>query len=159
DSRRSLGARLLRQQLTIDLVFAEFLPGTRAVLAEDVHPGVDEVAVLQHLQPRLRARVPEIGPQDEKARRRLSSRQAVAIHAGGEVLAPGLRVTNLPKNRVDLDALDRLAGHVLQLERDARHQLVLAVLDAGIVPAGVDVGDLDRFLDVEVAPAAGNEER
>src|SRR5438132_1048958 len=59
---------------------------------------------------------------------------------------------------VHLDAFDRFVGDVVQLERDARDQLVLAVLDAGVVPTGADVSDLENFLDVELMAAAREEE-
>src|SRR6185436_9067644 len=101
----------------------------------------------------------QVGTKDEEAWRDLPRRQAVAVDAGGVVVTPRLCVANLAKDRQDLDAFDRLRGDVLQLEGDARHELVLAVLDAGVVPAGMDIGDLDGFLDVELVAAAGQAQR
>ena len=44
---------------------------------------------------------------------------------------------------------DPCAGCFLHAERDARHELVLAVDDAGVEPAAGDVGDLERLLEVD----------
>ena len=64
-----------------------------------------------------------------------------------EAAAPLVRFAHAAEQRVDLQAAEMLVRRVLQLERDGRDQLVLAVDDAGVVPAGRDVGhleDLDR---------------
>jgi hypothetical protein len=50
---------------------------------------------------------------------------------------------------VQLDAGDVPLRDVLQSERDARHQLILATGDhTGVIPASVDVDDLQVFLDL-----------
>src|SRR4030095_14370085 len=70
------------------------------------------------------------------------------------MLAPRFGLADAPEDRVDLNAFDRLVGNVLELQRDAGNGLVLTVLDARVVPTGVNVRDLEDFLDVELMAAA-----
>ena len=98
-------------------------------------------------------------PADVMPRAREAARKAVAIDGSDEVLAPRFRLALAPENCVHLHALNGVAGDVLQFQGDAGNQLVLAVLDAGVVPAGVDVGDFQDFLDVEVVATAADQQR
>src|SRR4029079_648539 len=119
---------------------------------------VYELRVLQHLKSRLGARVPEVRAEDEIARCRLMRRQSVAIDSGGKVLAPGFRLADAAKDGVDLNALNRFVGNVLELQRDAGNELVLAVLNPRVVPTRVNVSNLEDFLDVELMAAAREEQ-
>src|SRR6185369_13005496 len=84
--------------------------------------------------------------------------QPVAIDRGGEMLAPGFRLADATEDGVDLHAFDRFAGNVLELQRDAGDELVLPVLDARVVPTGVNVSNLEGFLNVELMAAACEEQ-
>jgi hypothetical protein len=131
----------------------------RALLAEDLDLGVHELAVLQHRHARLRTGVAEVRSEDNR-RGGSAGREASGPDGADEMLAPGFGFADAAEDRVDLHACDLPVGYVLQLDRDARHQFVLAVrLEAGVVPAGVDVGDLERLLDFDVPRTAGDRER
>src|ERR1041384_2220083 len=112
-SRRSRAGTLLSQQLTIDLVLAEFLPVRRRMLGEDVHLCVHEVAVLQHLQAGFRTGIAQVGSKNDETRRGVSCWQAIAIDASGVMVAPRLRIADLSEDRHDLDTFHRLGGNVL----------------------------------------------
>ena len=61
----------------------------------------------------------------------------------------------MPEDDVQGDARQVGVRLLLQPEGDARNDLVLAVDDAGVVPAAGGVGDFERLLDVDRAAAAG----
>jgi hypothetical protein len=71
------------------------------------------------------------------------------------MLAPrDVRFTHLSKDGDELDAFHRAVGCVLKGQRDAWDELVLAIgLDAGVVPTGLDVANLQNLLDLRVAGA------
>src|SRR6185503_14116942 len=105
-------------------------------------------------QARLGAGVAKVGTENQIAGSRLMRWQSIAIDGGSEMLAPSLRLADAPEDGIDLNAFDRLVGNVLQLHRDAGDELVLALLDPRVVPAGVHVSDFENFLDVELMTAA-----
>src|SRR5262245_41798849 len=59
-------ALLLREQFPANLLFGELDPGPGAAPAVDLHFCVDEFAVLEHVQPRLRAGVSAFGTEDDR---------------------------------------------------------------------------------------------
>ena len=65
-------------------------------------------------------------------------------------------VDNLLEVDVQRERAEPYVGGLADAEGDARYQLVLAVDDAGIEPAGGDVGDLERLLEIDgLAARAG----
>jgi hypothetical protein len=65
------------------------------------------------------------------------------------MIAPRLLLADASEHRLHLHARDLPVGDVLELERDARNELVLsAAQNARVVPAGVNVDDLEIFLDL-----------
>src|SRR5436190_22379362 len=143
-------------ELTVDLQLAHLHPGARTVLAEDVDLRVDELTVLEHLLPRLAAGVAE-GRAKHQLRARLARGETIGPDRPDEMLSPRLVFADPPEDRVDLDPGDIFLRDVLELERDAGNDLVLSVDHADVVPAGMDVSELEVLFDFPRAatPQAG----
>ena len=75
-----------------------------------------------------------------------AGRQPVGPDAADEVRVPFLGLAHAPEHGVDLDSGNRLGRDVLQSQGDARNELVLAVHDADVIPAAVNVGDGEVLL-------------
>jgi hypothetical protein len=118
------------------------------VLAEDDHPAIDEVLVLQHRQPGLGAGVAELRAQHDLGRGRVGRQRPGRGDGRDEVLAAVLLLTHVTEHRVHLHARDLRRGYVLQLEGDAGHDLVLAIHQTDVVPAGPHIDDLEVGLHV-----------
>src|SRR5262245_36277323 len=84
--------------------------------------------------------------------------ESIAVDGGGEMLAPRFRFADATEDGIDLNAFDRFVGNVLQLQRNAGDKLVLALLNTRVVPARVNVSDLENFLDIELMAAACEEQ-
>ena len=59
------------------------------------------------------------------------------------------------EGEIQREGTDRIVDQLLHPKRDARSELVLAVLDPGVVPAAGRVDDLNDLLDVNRPTAAG----
>src|SRR5688572_29241399 len=145
-----------RQQLSLDWKFADLGPRARAVASEQIHLDVNELLVLQHVRAGLGAGIAARASHDERTAGR-PARKAVGPDAPDQPVTPGQILGHLAEDGVDLNAFNGLGGDVLEVEADAGNQLVLTVDKTRVVPAGLDVGDLEDLLDL-ARPAAGEDQ-
>src|SRR5262245_35046011 len=155
-SRATIGSvALLGQELPRDLHLLQLDPLRRALLGEDLGVEVAKQTVLQHVAATLRRIAGIAFLRSNHERRRL--RPVGGLDPLDE---PAVPVVGLPFGLEDDDERERDVGgrRLLEPEAQARDELVLAVDDAGVVPAGREVADLDRLLEIDRLRAAGGDE-
>src|SRR5262245_53879413 len=155
-SRATYGSvALLGQELPRDLHLLQLDPLRRALLGKNLGVEVAEEAVLQHVAAALRgvAGITLLGPDHE--RRGLGS--VGKLDVLDEHVVPVIGVSLGLEDDVERER-DAGVGGLLEPERHARDELVLALDDTGIVPAGREIGDLDRLLEVDRLRAARRQE-
>src|SRR5438067_12032929 len=149
------GPRRLLDQLPCNRVLAHRRPLRGPVLREDLHLRVDEMAVAEHLLARLIASGVSELRTDGHGRRCRTGREARRSGGGDESTAPLVLLGHAPEQRVHLQRGQLLGRSGLQRERHARHELALAVDDAGVAPAAAENVDVESLGEIDGRSAGG----
>ena len=121
-----------------------------AYFATSLTMRIDEMRVLEHFPARLGAGVAERRLHRQRRRRRARARGLRSRATVEETVAPFRRgVADAKETRHHLQADELLVGNVLDGEGHGRDELVLAVDEARVVPAGGDDVDLQGLLEID----------